>query len=109
MIRRMNAKARRRITISIPETTLRLLDKVAPKGDRSRFITEAVHAYVASRNRTRLKAELEAGAIASASRDLALVAEWSSLDLDTLPGRKRSPRGGVGHEIKQTRPAHGAD
>jgi len=85
----MNAKARRRITISIPETTLRLLDKVAPKGDRSKFITEAVHAYIASRNRSRLRAELKAGAMARASRDLAMVAEWSSLDLDTSAARNR--------------------
>jgi Predicted transcriptional regulators containing the CopG/Arc/MetJ DNA-binding domain and a metal-binding domain len=79
----------KRINITVPESTLRLLDKVAPKGDRSRFITEAVHAYVTSRSRARLKAELKAGAIARGSRDLALVAEWSSIDPDTWPGRKK--------------------
>lgn len=86
---RMSSSRLKRINITVPESTLRLLDKVAPKGDRSRFITEAVHAYVASRNRTRLKAELKAGAIANAPRDLALVTEWSCIDPDTWPGRKK--------------------
>lgn len=79
----------KRINITVPESTLRLLDKVAPKGDRSRFITEAVHAYAASRSRSRLRAELKAGALARASRDLALVTEWSSIDPDTWPSRKK--------------------
>ncbi|HEX5043961.1 MAG TPA: hypothetical protein VFV75_13705 [Candidatus Polarisedimenticolaceae bacterium] len=85
----MSSSRLRRINITVPESTLQLLDKVAPKGDRSRFITEAVHAYVASRNRVRLRAELKAGAIARAARDLALVTEWSSIDPDTWPGRKK--------------------
>ena len=86
---RMSSSRLKRINITVPESTLRLLDKVAPKGDRSRFITEAVHAYVARRSRARLRAELKAGAIARAARDLAIVADWSSIDSDTWPGRKR--------------------
>lgn len=36
----------RRINITLPEETVRLIDRVAAKGDRSRLIDEAVRHYV---------------------------------------------------------------
>ena len=79
----------KRINITLPEATLRLLDRVAPRGDRSRFIKEAVHAYVEMRGKGRLKHELKAGAKARASRDLALTAEWLAVDEGTWPARRK--------------------
>jgi hypothetical protein len=32
----------KRINIVLPDTTVKVLDRVAPKGDRSRFISQAV-------------------------------------------------------------------
>ena len=66
----------RRINVSLPRGTLRLLDRVARKGDRSHFIDEAVRRYVEDVSRTRLQKRLKLGAISRASRDLSLAEEW---------------------------------
>ncbi len=71
---------RRRVNITLPEETIRLIDRVAAKGDRSRFITEAVHRYVGARSRAALRKRLREGAVRRAERDLQLVADWFSLD-----------------------------
>jgi CopG family transcriptional regulator/antitoxin EndoAI len=70
----------RRINITLPEKTIRLIDRVAKKGDRSFLISEAVHRYVASMGKTRLRRLLKEGAIRNAERDLKLAEDWSSLD-----------------------------
>lgn len=85
----MSTNAVKRINITLPEATLRLLDRVAPRGDRSRFIKEAVHAYVEMRGKGRLKHALKAGAKARASRDLALTADWFAVDAGTWPTRRK--------------------
>lgn len=70
----------RRINITLPEETIRLIDRVAKKGDRSFLISEAVRHYVASVGKTRLRRLLKEGALRHADRDLRVVEEWSSLD-----------------------------
>jgi metal-responsive CopG/Arc/MetJ family transcriptional regulator len=70
----------RRINITLSEKTIRLIDRVAKKGDRSFLISEAVHRYVASMGKTRLRRLLKEGAIRNAERDLKLAEDWSSLD-----------------------------
>lgn len=72
--------AYRRINITLPEKTIRLIDRVAKKGDRSFLISEAVHRYVASVGRTRLRRFLKEGALRHAERDLNIAEEWSGLD-----------------------------
>jgi CopG family transcriptional regulator/antitoxin EndoAI len=69
-----------RINVSLPEETLRLLDRVAGKGDRSRFIDEAVRYYIDEKGRHELKKRLKEGAIRRASRDLHLTEEWFPLE-----------------------------
>jgi len=76
----------RRINITLPEETIRLIERVAKKGDRSFLISEAVHRYVALVGKTRLRRLLKEGAIRHAERDLKLVAEWCGLD--EIPWRK---------------------
>ncbi len=76
----------RRINITLPEETIRLIERVAKKGDRSFLISEAVHRYVASVGKTRLRRLLKEGAIRHAERDLKLAAEWCGLD--EIPWRK---------------------
>lgn len=69
-----------RINIIMAEETLRLLDRVAPRGHRSRLISDAVTRYVASRGRKNLAEQLKAGALANAKRDLAIADEWFPLE-----------------------------
>ena len=70
----------RRINITLPEETIRLIDRVAKKGDRSFLISEAVHRYVASVGKARLRRLLKEGALRHGDRDLKLAEEWCSLD-----------------------------
>lgn len=75
----------RRINISLPEETVRLMDRVSPRGNRSRLINEAVKRYVASRRRATLRKKLKEGALRRAERDLRLSAEWFLLDEEAWP------------------------
>lgn len=76
----------RRINITLPEETIRLIDRVAKKGDRSFLISEAVQRYVASVGKARLRRLIKEGASRNAERDLKLVEEWCSVD--ELPWRE---------------------
>jgi CopG family transcriptional regulator/antitoxin EndoAI len=69
-----------RINVSLPEETLRLLDRVTDKGDRSRFIDQAVRYYIDKKGRRELKKRLKEGAIRRAARDLQLTEEWFPLE-----------------------------
>ena len=69
-----------RINVSLPEETLRLLDRVAGKGDRSRLIDQAVRYYIDQKGRRELKKRLQEGAIRRAARDLQLTEEWFPLE-----------------------------
>lgn len=70
----------RRINVTLPEATLQLLNQVAPKGDRSRFIQEAIQHYIAQIQKETLRQQLMEGAIQRADRDLNLTEEWSPLE-----------------------------
>lgn len=69
-----------RINITLPEETLSLVDRVAEKGDRSRFIDLAIRYYVEAIGKAKLKKLLKEGAIARAERDLCLAEEWFTLE-----------------------------
>jgi CopG family transcriptional regulator/antitoxin EndoAI len=70
----------KRLNITLPEQTVRLMDRVAGKGQRSRLIAQAVHRYIEQQGRTRLRKRLEEGARARAERDLRLAEEWFQID-----------------------------
>jgi CopG family transcriptional regulator/antitoxin EndoAI len=70
----------KRINIILPVETIKVLDRVAPKGNRSRLISEAVMHYVTSRARTNLAEQLKQGALANAQRDLEIAQEWFPVD-----------------------------
>ena len=63
-----------RINVSLSEEAVKLLDRLAPKGDRSRFLDELVKRT--ARDRTKLRARLQDGYIKRAERDRELAAEW---------------------------------
>jgi hypothetical protein len=67
----------RRINVSLSEEAVRLLDRLAPKGDRSRFLDELVKRT--ARDRTALRALLKERAIKRADLDRQVAAEWDPL------------------------------
>ena len=69
-----------RINVTLPEETVRLIDRVVKKGDRSRFIDKAVKTYVRGLSRADLRKKLKEEATAWADYDLKVAAEWFPLD-----------------------------
>ena len=70
----------KRINIILPERTIGVLDRVATKGARSRFIDRAVLYYVETQGRQNIRERLKREAIANAKRDLEIAAEWFPLE-----------------------------
>jgi CopG family transcriptional regulator/antitoxin EndoAI len=70
----------KRINIVLPETTIKVLDRVAPKGERSRFISQAVLHYVASVGKQRLREQLKAGYQANADDSLTIASDWFPIE-----------------------------
>jgi CopG family transcriptional regulator/antitoxin EndoAI len=81
-----------RLNISIPETTLRLLDRVVAKGDRSKFIERAVRSELARATKTRLRRALAEGYRQRADDDRALTAEWDQLSAEVWAHLDRDER-----------------
>ncbi len=67
----------RRLNITLPEETVRLIDRIAKSGNRSHLIDQAVREFLRGAS---LRKQLEEGARRRASRDLALSEEWTSLE-----------------------------
>lgn len=61
----------KRINITLPEETIRLLDRVAKKSDRSGFIEQAIRRYVEETGRTNLRRHLQEGCERRAGRESA--------------------------------------
>ena len=70
----------KRINVILPQQTLSVLDRVTTKGNRSHFITRAVHFYVESHGKQNLREQLKAGYQANAERDLEQAVEWFPLE-----------------------------
>jgi len=79
----------RRINISLPQETVALLDRIAPRGDRSQLIAEAVRFYVKHTGRNALRRRLREGAVRRAERDRAVANEWFFLDEELWQRRAR--------------------
>ncbi len=69
-----------RLNIILPEKTVNVLDRVAAKGGRSRFIDRAVLHYVEAQGKQSLRKQLEAGYRENAADDLEMAAEWFPLE-----------------------------
>jgi CopG family transcriptional regulator/antitoxin EndoAI len=78
-----------RVNITLPKETLGLIDRVAKKGDRSRFIDEAIKHYVDAVGRANLRKLLKEGAIKRTQRDLALTEEWFGLEEELWQEKQR--------------------
>ena len=73
----------RRLNITLPDETLKMLDQFAPKGDRSSFIDEAIQNYIAQIQKQRLRDQLKEGAIRHAERDLSLADDWFAVEQES--------------------------
>lgn len=79
-----------RINITLPETTVRLLDEKAPNGSRSRFIDQAIRHFIQTQSRNRLREALKEGAIARAARGSKMVEAWFALDEEAWQPKSRA-------------------
>jgi CopG family transcriptional regulator/antitoxin EndoAI len=66
----------KRVNVMLPDATVKVLDRVAPRGERSRFISQAVLHYVRTRSAANLRERLKQGALANRELDLELAEEW---------------------------------
>ena len=82
----------RRINIVLPVETITLLERVAPSGNRSRLISQAVTHYVTSNAKSNLPERLKHGATANAQRDLEIAQEWFSFDEKEWPAKRKAKR-----------------
>jgi len=82
----------KRINIMLPDRTLAVLDRVAPRGNRSRFVSEAVLHYVETKGQQSLREQLKAGYLANADENLKIAAQWFPLEEQawqkSRPGQK---------------------
>ena len=76
----MKKTTHKRINITLPESTVALLETVADEGERSVFIDVAVRNYIKQLKRENLREGLKAGAIARSERDLSLTEEWFAVE-----------------------------
>ncbi len=79
----------RRLNITLPEKTVRRIDSVAKRGDRSRFIAAAVERYITEIGRIRLRKQIKEGALRSAERSQALANEWFPLEEEAWQQNRR--------------------
>jgi CopG family transcriptional regulator/antitoxin EndoAI len=70
----------RRVNITLPSDTLQQIERVAEKGDRSRFIARAVAYYIEGVGRANLRRQLREGAVKRAARDLEVAEAWFPLE-----------------------------
>lgn len=70
----------RRLNVTLPERTVRLIDRAARKGGRSQLIDRAVRHYLHRIKRDALRKLLKEGAVRRAERDLNLADDWFTLE-----------------------------
>ena len=82
----------KRVNIILPDATLKLLDRVAAKGDRSRFISNAVLYYVQTQGTANLRERLKQGALANAQLDLEIAQAWFPVEQEAWQRLDREQR-----------------
>lgn len=76
----VKTNAYKRINVTLPESTVEILESVADKGGRSTFINEAIKERARRMKRQDLRERLKEGAIVHRERDLQLAEEWFHLE-----------------------------
>ena len=80
---------RRRLNVTLPESTVALIDRASKNGNRSQFIDHAVKSYVKQAEKELMRERLKRGAIARAERDLNLAEVWFRIDEETWRRNKK--------------------
>jgi len=75
-----NSTTYQRVDVTLPKETVRLLEKIAKRGDRSWLVDQAIRFFAKEMSRANLKKQVREGAIVNASRNLNLAEEWFSID-----------------------------
>jgi CopG family transcriptional regulator / antitoxin EndoAI len=82
----------KRINVILPDATVTLLDRVVPKGHRSRFIDRAVLQFVKAAGTANLRERLKAGALANARLNLEIAEEWFPVEQEAWQRLEREER-----------------
>lgn len=82
MALKATARAYERLNITLPRDTVGLLARVTTKGNRSRFIDQAIRELAKGRTRAQLRKALEEDGRVNQERDLRLVEEWAVADAE---------------------------
>lgn len=69
-----------RINVSLPQETVKLIDRVTRKGNRSRLIDAAVRHYVRSVGKAKLESRLAEGYRKLSKSSLEIAADWFPVD-----------------------------
>lgn len=73
-------KTYKRVNVTLPIETLRMIERLTQKGNRSRFINEAVRFYVGKVSKTNLRKLLKERALIRSGEDLQIAQEWFHID-----------------------------
>ncbi len=76
----MKKVTHKRLNITLPESTVTLLETVTNKGERSSFINVAIKSYVKQVKQESLRERLKEGAVVRSKRDLELADEWFNIE-----------------------------
>jgi CopG family transcriptional regulator/antitoxin EndoAI len=83
----------KRINIILPDATVAVLDRLVPRGSRSRFIDRAVLQFVKSHGTANLREGLKAGALANTKLNLDIAEEWFPLEQEAWQRLEHDERG----------------
>lgn len=70
----------KRLNITLPESTIIILEDAAEKGNRSTFIDTAIKQYVKQTKQESLRTQIIEGAKANAELNLNIAGEWFPLE-----------------------------
>ena len=80
MLKTPSRSLRERINLTIPKSTLRLLNKEVEKGKRSQLINIAVLEYLSSARKAHVRSMLKEGALATKDRDDEITNDWFNFE-----------------------------
>ena len=70
-----------RINIVLPETMVQTIDRIAPPGERSRFIEQAVRHFISHKSSEAVRARLEQTAVRDRDLDREIAGDWLAADI----------------------------
>lgn len=70
----------KRINVILPETTIRIIDRLVKPGERSRLIDKALRHYVATRSAEGIREQLKQATIRDRDLDREIMTEWAPVD-----------------------------